>query len=627
MRFKLNISCFAGIFLIVLLMDVSLVWAQEVLLPSVTNQLVIENGDKVYLKNSKAIESVELPFFDDFSEYYFQPNPLKWADNYVFINGTYPINPPSLGVATFDAVDNNGNFYDNAGFGNSFGADTLSSNPINLNYPSDGSIFLSFYYQPQGIADSPEEADSLFLDFFAPELNVWNNVWKIPGSALTDFKQVMIQVSDQVYLKDGFRFRFHNKASLSTDIDPSKAVNVDHWNIDYVYLNRGRNINDTVYHDIAFVYPMKSLLKNYESMPWRHFITNSSMLLKTNVSSFYKNNDNVNRLIDSIYYVFYDNNGSEPNDTLFGGSYDREPNSQVEFNPPFVYPFLTNAADSASFNIKARFITDGFDPTINNEVLYVQKFYDYYAYDDGSAEAGYGLTGDGAQNAQLACKFNCVKEDTLNAIQFYFTKSLYDNSQKYFYLTIWEDNNGVPGKVIYKRQGVKPEYENELNKFHTYYIDDTTIVISGNFYVGWIQTTSDLLNLGFDFNRNYQQNNFYNINGVWENSRYEGALMIRPFFGKQLTTQVIPFKSNAKTNVNIYPNPAADEIFIRFENPSDYQQIVVSIYNISGKLVLQTNYLINQPINLSGLKEGVYIIRLTDRSRQLNYSQKIIRRN
>jgi hypothetical protein len=622
MSYYKHINRFIFIFTFLMLIPF-IIKGQEILISVPTGYLSTKENQKV--KRLKNGISLELPFFDDFSDSFIKPDPDKWEDNDVFINHDYAVNPPSLGVASFDAVDNTGKIYDLASPGNVFYADKLTSGPVNLNYPLDQTIFLSFYYQPQGLADNPETQDSLLLEFYAPQMETWNTVWRKEGSDLTDFVQVIIPVDDAKYLHDGFRFRFRNKASLTADNNASRIMNCDHWHIDYVYLNRNRNINDTVHRDFAFYKPLSSLLKNYEAMPWKHFLTNPQAQLKTNITSHFRNNDNVTRLIDSIYFVFYDNSGNEPNDTLFGGSYDIAPGSLVKFDPPYLYPFLTNTSDSASFNIKAKLITDGFDPKVNNEVIYRQKFFDYYAYDDGTAEAGYGLTGDGAQNAKLACRFNAIKQDTLKAVQMYFNRSFQDKNQKYFLLTVWNDNNGLPGEIIYQKKGTRPEFENELNKFHTYYIDDTVLVINGVFYVGWVQTTSDLLNLGFDFNRDNKQNNLYNINGDWKNSSYQGALMIRPFFGKMLTTNAGPIKPKIKPELKIYPNPVNDQLMIEVDNYHEFKQITVYVYSITGMLIKQTLWNPGQPIDLSGIKNGNYLIRLNDKSGRLNHTQKIIK--
>ena len=588
--------------------------------------LKLQSSKQKSTKGSLA-DTLELPFFDDFSDYTFYPDDDKWADNYAFINNSYAKDPPSLGVATLDAISNKGEFYPSAGYGNFFSADTLSSLPLNLDYPGDNSIFLSFYYQPQGLGDNPEQGDSLLLEFYAPDDEVWEKVKGFAGDTSKPFEQFIININQDKYLKKGFRFRFRNIASLISDNEPSKVINADHWHIDYVKLDRGRDILDTDPHDIAFVYPMSSFLKNYEAMPWQHFLVNTAAELGTSAKAIYKNNDAKpsGRNIERVYFVFDDNNSSGPNDTLFGGSYDMLPGEQQVLDFYSTYPFLSSTTDSASFTVKCEFVTDTEDPKVNNEVSYVQRFYDYYAYDDGTAEASYGLTGDGAKNARLAYKFDCKKQDTLKAIQMYFSRTLNDaTSNKYFYLTFWDDNNGMPGSVIYKQEAVKPEFENELNKFHTYYID-TTLVFDGVFYVGWIQTTSDMLNIGLDFNRVRNDNIFYNIGGIWENSSFEAALMIRPFFGKRLTLSEAPIPPRVIPEVTVYPNPTKDYLTINITNTTDYKQVEVQIFNLSGRLVHQSVYHSNAPIKLSSFREGLYLLRLIDRKKGLNYTQKIIK--
>jgi len=115
----------------------------------------------------------------------------------------------------------------------------------------------------------------------------------------------------------------------------------------------------------------------------------------------------------------------------------------------------------------------------------------------------------------LAYKFHTYKpNDTLRAVQMYFNQTLNDVSQKYFYLYIWDDNDGEPGDTLYTQIGERPTYEDSLNKFHTYIIDET-LIISGTFYVGWKQISpgEEFLNVGFDKNRNAQDKIFFNVYG------------------------------------------------------------------------------------------------------------------
>ena len=54
---------------------------------------------------------LSLPFLDDFSHGGPYPDTNFWIDNAAYINNTYPICPPTLGVATLDGVNNEGQPY------------------------------------------------------------------------------------------------------------------------------------------------------------------------------------------------------------------------------------------------------------------------------------------------------------------------------------------------------------------------------------------------------------------------------------------------------------------------------------------------------------------------------------
>lgn len=602
--------------------------AQEILIPLQGNPVLkAYHTEHQELKSFKSGDTLELPFLDDFSTSYLYPDAHLWADRFAYVNNTFPDLPPSIGVATLDAIDEKGDFYPSSGYEIPFIADYLTSNPINLNYPANQSIYLSFYYQPQGLGDNPEEKDSLILEFYDVQDSVWNKVWSQKGSVNQEFKQVIIPVNNDKYLKKGFRFRFKNLASLSSASVPSKVGNVDHWHIDYVYLDKNRNANDLIRHDIAFVSPMHSFLLDYSAMPWKHFLTNPGALLKTNIEVDYQNNDDVNRLIERLDFIFIDNSGNQANDTLVGGSSDMTPGLLVNYRAPFNYPFTTNAADTASFTIIAKIKTDDFDPLMNNEIHYRQKFYNYYAYDDGSAEVGYGLIGEGTKYAKLAYQFNAYKKDTLQSVQMYFNRTYNDASKKYFYLTVWKDDGtGQPGEILYQKEGALPQYANELNKFQTYNID-TTLILQGKFYVGWIQTTEDLLNIGMDVNTVSNNKIFYNITGDWTKSKFKGSLMIRPVFGKSLITSLSPKpKFSDNIDVKIFPNPVRDVLNIQINTDFSTEQFYLYIINTQGKILYQNKINNQSTIDFSGYKSGIYFLKIFDETGTINQVKKVLKK-
>ena len=120
---------------------------------------------KVKKHNNKSVLS--LPFIDDFSSNNRYPDSNLWVDNYVFINRDYGINPITIGVATFDGLNENGRAYNMTLIAtDSENADTLTSQKIDLS--NTDSVYFMFYYQPQGNGNDPQLTDSLILEFALP---------------------------------------------------------------------------------------------------------------------------------------------------------------------------------------------------------------------------------------------------------------------------------------------------------------------------------------------------------------------------------------------------------------------------------------------------------------------------
>jgi hypothetical protein len=154
--------------IILLLILVSSAHGQEVVSGLQTN-ILLKNANSLKTADKEMTDdTLNLPFFDDFSERSIFPDSRKWSDKDVFINDTYSDKQITTGIATFDALTSTGRLYETAS-PIVFEADHLTSLPINLNYPASDNIWLSFHYQPGGIADPPEENDSLTLQFYAPE--------------------------------------------------------------------------------------------------------------------------------------------------------------------------------------------------------------------------------------------------------------------------------------------------------------------------------------------------------------------------------------------------------------------------------------------------------------------------
>ena len=247
------------VFLAIFLVNLS---SQEVVTGLQSNYSITKNRAKQEInKGIAASDTLDLQMFDDFSGQSVFHDKKMWLDDYVFINNTYSDRQITLGVATFDALNDKGMLYETAS-SSGFKADQLTSKPINLNYPASQNIFLSFFYQAGGLSDPPEPNDSLTLQFLAPVEQIWYSLWKMGGSTDQRFKPVIIPVNQTRFLKKGFQFRVINYASLSQNLrDPSMVGNSESWNMDYVLLTKNRNAADTGVTGVTFTRQDRSLLK------------------------------------------------------------------------------------------------------------------------------------------------------------------------------------------------------------------------------------------------------------------------------------------------------------------------------------------------------------------------------
>jgi len=626
--------------------------AQEVIMKKDYNAVI-----QKYLRNHpqeknrmKTIihDTISLPFFDDFSSgTSVYPDPHKWQDKKVFINDGFAINPPSVGVATFDGIDSIGIPYANTNL--EYSADTLTSQYINLNaqnYAADTTIYLSFFYQSAGNGNTPDDGDSLILQFkyyddTAHTYN-WITVWEVNGQSLsTPFQQVFVHVNDSIFhtfdslsapdsltfFTNNFQFRFLNLASGYGDIDI--------WNLDYVLLNNHRSTNDTTMIDMAFVNEPQSLLKNFSAMPWTHYCVDSINEMASNYQVTIRNNDNLNHLVcftttidtpNSIIYTFPLSGQSCYN---LAPQHDSTITAQISLGNPGNFYFPPHPGDWAQFNIK-HFLayTSGDNDTTNDTLRYLQRFSDYYAYDDGTAELGYGTWGYGAE---LAMQFTTTKADTLRGVYMFFNQMVDNVSLDLFALTIWSDIqiNGTGSTTQYSQYNMAPMYDTgSLEAFHYYVLDTPQFIPKGTFYVGWVQDISyeALLNIGLDMNSNWDSTRlFYNTNGTWYPSTLPGTVMIRPVFGASATITGIKSDNSLSNSVDIYPNPANNAIYLKWTS-KDYipsSDLITEIYDPAGRLILtQTGY--QDEINISTISEGFYFVKMSDRNSNSSFTRKLV---
>lgn len=583
-----------------------------------TNPTIIKNYNELKgkLRTPFVLDTLSLGtdgFIDDFSASSYYPDTNLWLDNNVYINRTFAKAPITLGVATFEGLDETGYPYDfTAGPSTSAVADFLTSKPINLSGTLTDSVYLSFYYQPQGNGNGPESMDSLVLQFKHSTAG-WKNVKAIAGTNLavndSSWNLVMIPITDTAYLKDDFQFRFFNRATISG--------NTDHWNIDYVYLNDNRNFDDTIFNDISFVYNATPLLKNYMEMPWRQY-------KKSELRNYSDNLLRNNYTGTPFSPVTYEHQITDDVTPSILSNYPASSFNLVPYLPTELYTecditagcLKTVLIDTVTlpsslfapwrFTIKKFINAANLNPQ-NDTLLYRQTFYNHYAYDDGTAENSFGLS---VLNAQLAEKFTLNVADSLQYIDIYFNPFVTNTSIYTFNLQVWGDFSGAPGPILYTGANAEsPDYSQvQHNQFIRYKLDAPLYLNAGAiFYIGFTQNTNQFLNVGVDKNTNSQTKVFYNVSGSWNTSPFVGSLMMHPVLGQysDFLAGVADLKEEVK--LSVYPNPANDRLYI--SNLTDSHKITFSIIDLLGKTIINES-LDSDYIDISMLESGVYFIQL-----------------
>ena len=583
-----------------------------------------DNPNSPYLKKKRPQNKalVTLPFVDDFSQHYLYPDLNFWQDIDVFVNSNFPINPVTYGVATFDGLDSTGTPY-NFATPNSYGmADQLTSQQIDLTTITD-SVYLSFYYQPQGNGNKPETKDSLRLEFFRQRDSTWIRMWGTPGVPSHTFKKVMIPV-DTSFHNNEFQFRFTNWATLSG--------NVDHWHVDYIYVNDNRSYADTMLHDVSFITNNYNMLSEFSAMPWQHYSTNPIGNMAATMPVTYRNNDTISYQVRYKYEVIEDN-GTGASIELYPtgpanknvASYSSLIEPQAVYNTAnntFSFP-LDNTVKNKVFQIKNYFELFGSpqdDRVINDTVLSYQVFGSYYAYDDGSAEQGYGVQGIGSK---LAHEFDIKKSDTLTAFQIYFNPIQNDLSGQSFRLKVWSSLS--PETEVYSQVATaftSPIYSN-TNQFLIYNLDQPIVLAAGTYYFGWEKISSEYLNVGWDVNTNNKTKVHFNSSGVWETASFDGTLMLRPVFGTTPDPTVNIEEKELANDFVVYPNPTTNTIYFKNNNinNSSYHIQLIDVY---GKVISETEAAISNKIDVTAIANGIYIVRFIDNNTKESTLKKVI---
>ena len=623
--------------------------AQEVLVPMRGNPSMAAYDEykraEIFSGRAAVGDTLNLPFFDDFSEPFSRlrtaadmyPNSDLWVNDKVYINNHMAINPISQGVATFDGLDERGRAYGFLLQGQNPSpqpADSLTSKPLDLSAAAD-TVYLSFYYQPQGMAPYAPGAEYKLVLEFKDTADLWETQWEAEGFDLEvfDFNRIMIPVTDEKFLYSGFQFRFTNYAFW--------GGNVDQWHVDYIKLDEGRGVNDTIVNDVSFLGQTSidfngvvlnmtsSILREYNNMPWTHYKENPAAFMGD--TSFFAIRNNTDALSPSGKYTMQIYNaggallytgieaspqvlpsiicGNQENDCATVDGEEDLLYRALDYDLPTDVELST---DSMFFEVVHNITELSDDVTTNDRTSHPQLFYNYYAYDDGTAEAGYGLENLDSES-MVALKYNIKKTgDRLVAIQYYLNPVEFNLENEPARLVVWSGNE-EPETVLWESPDTNLYYTNQHNYFHHYTINDTVLTIaSENIWIGWVQQPSTNPDLGFSFGFDKRTDASsklrLNLGSTWFQSTIPGAVMIRPVFGEPYNWVGVDEKPSVQ-HVKVYPNPTTGNVYLEEIVSGQFRNAQISVYDLSGRSVYSaTGY--NGQLQLRHLTSGTYILRI-----------------
>ncbi|WP_116106283.1 T9SS type A sorting domain-containing protein [Lewinella sp. IMCC34191] len=573
-------------------------------------------------------EPVSLPFFDDFSYDDVRPELDYWQDADVLINRGYGVRPPSLGVATFDAVDYAGQSYPQIGNGRrSTPRDYLTSVPIRL--AGQSGTVLSFYLQAKGYGNRPEVQDSFLVQFLAPD-GSWNTVFSRegllstrPNSFIPEFTGETIAVP-AAYEYDGFQFRFVN---LSTE-----RGSVDNWNLDYVKLSN-QSVS-LVNQDLALIEQPFRLTAPYTSIPVRHLQAGGQSLLVDSVYlRMWNHRADVTpvtasrfRIVDETNGTVIGENGLIPS-AYFGqdngiapagieerrGTFDQLPSyNQLRAYLSGLDP-ARNYTLSTTYDLTVATEDASFAPGIleNSQATEITELGDYMAYDDGTAEVA--IEGQGGNI--IVQRYTAFVEDELTGIRIRLPRLLDGAGNQGITLVVYgESETGGPGELLYAADYpllyAEDYYRDSLQAFTSYALEEPLPLPVGAFFVGWQQQESDRsLSVGFDRNNPLSGLQYFDAGSGWQEllGSTRGAIMIRPLLsGADVRPTSTGESRDLSADLRLFPNPTNGIVNIRLPNRLINSEIQIVILSMDGREVLRQRG--STQVDVSHLPAGLYLL-------------------
>ncbi|GGG34409.1 hypothetical protein GCM10011378_08520 [Hymenobacter glacieicola] len=507
--------------------------------------------------------ALALPFFDDFARQpEGQPDAQRWATaGGALVNNRYPRRPPTKNVATLDGLDAQGRARGPVSFIGD--ADSLVSQPLDLSaLRASDNAYLSFFWQAGTIFGPPAPSGSrpiaLYVDFLDRDQQ-WQQVWQLrsPGDT-TNFRFKALAVNQERFFHSAFQFRFRVSGYLFS--------NRDAWSVDYVRLDRNRTATDSTYRDIAISRALPSALKRYTAMPVAQFNQNPTSELTDRTGTTANNLDIGPAPTPVTWTGTLEVLPGGPSSQFLTGGVSLDANSRQE---PVVGNVRTATVPltSAPKFLRQRFrlLTNETNPLTqpNDTITRTTELSNYFAYDDGTAEASVTLpTASTGPASYLALRFDVNQPDQIRAIRLY--PVLATAGGRTITLNIWDDDGtGKPTVTPKATKSYTVPTSLPAGQRFVEVAFDAPVPVSTRFYAGYGQAAStQFVEFGLDLNNSSPPGylllnalNTWSVNNTATTYRPAGALMLRPVTGSTVTGTAAP--AEVAATYQLYPNPTA----------------------------------------------------------------------
>jgi hypothetical protein len=573
--------------------------------------------------------TLTLPFWDDFSftrtAYSdrdtiagFPLDSLWQTSDNVWIKSGIEIDAPSLNVATFDGIDSTGNAYSAEPSANGF-RDSLVSRPIDLSesqvtLPERNSVYLSFFYQWRGNGEPPDALDNFRVEFRNADKQ-WITVATIrPQDDIEgeQFYDTLIKVNGDEFFHDQFQFRFRNYGRLSGPFDT--------WNIDYIYLDKGRSAGVISFEDGAFASPAGPLFNQYYSVPYPHFLRapafDSIHVDVFNLRSGQSNPDPYTYTTTGTFTNYIDGVPATSTVTLTQEDREVRPGNSVlsprervtiktlpEDRPDPSDPSQFHPdADSVSMDLRFVLLSndDGFYQS-NDTVTGHYFLKDYYAYDDGTAEYAVSVN---EPDDQVAIRYDLFGADPDQLVGFdvYIPRYNVSGFLTGDFFVLDANEGGDPNQVVSSITHVVRKTDRD--EFQRVYLSKP-VNVEKTFYIGWKGSFTSTLYVGKDSDNNTGDKIYVNPFGSWiPNNSVEGTIMLRPVFGEG--GPIVGIEDRTE-HFDIYPNPSAGSFYIS-GNPDHVEMISTSGQKIFIQLEDSGDKI---RIDAANARAGLYLLRIS----------------